>query len=401
MRSFARSRLRGSPLLSALPKGALPKELERRCHIALAMQLLKSPVDQDSGSTLVAYWFAADEPDKAGITLATLLDSLEHEQGRVPPGMLLAIGRTTPLPPAMSLSVQMLVRHAQFRVAKVYDQDTSFFAEDLDTLLRRAGTGDDWAIVLVETSRFQERFEADPGLAVDSFERAMAAATRARLPDDTPYRFPDLVPLAWIQIPHVVTRAHVEAWLRLVESLPASARDWTSEGVSARSTCRILCDRIWLREAAKPDGEARWAETHEELDLVIRTARRMAFPYLEACALRGKITILFEQGRLPDEAAALASTFLATHGHDESCSLLIEDVLGRQYYHAGQHAEALAHLRRALKRRPEVEPYLLCLTANYASRAALVVEPEASIPFAHEAVRLARDGRDVPHLKQR
>ena len=344
----------------------------------------------------MTHFFAAGEADRAGLMLAMLLHSLAQESREISPGLLLAIAWGKPLPDGMSVGVQIYLRHAQGRIAQRYDKDASSVEEELDGLLGRASDTDAWAVVLAETERFERRFGDDPEKAATSFEKALAAAAHARLPDGTVYPIPDLTPLVWARATELATHKHLQVWLRVVRFLRGAARVGATGGVRAERACQHACDRIWLREHRKPQPEAKWAEAYEDLDVVIAAAREMTFPYLEACALRGRITILCEQAGRFEDGAALGAAFLAAHGSDPACVMLIEDVLGRQHDHAGHMEDALAHLERALVEGPRVEPHLACLTANYASRAASSLDPSRSLALAELSVSIARSTPEVP-----
>jgi hypothetical protein len=383
-------RWRLSPLLKAIQSGSLAPDVERACHAALAQALLRHPLDQDSAATLVTHLISSDQVERAGFMLGRLLQSLADEEREVPPGFLLAVFWKMPLPVGMSVGVQISVRHAQALAGERYKRDTSWAVAELEALLSKADDRDAWAIVLVEAQRFSRGFSKDAAKAERSFLRAAAAVPRARLPDGSEYPMPDLAPLVWLQGAAVRTRTQLQVWLRLVARLPVAARDWRDpDGIRATTACQMACDRMWVSDGAK------LAESHEALDEAIAAARAMNFPYLEACALRGKIPLLMEKGGDRDAAITLAEGFLKRHDSDPACSSLIEDALGRSCYHTGLAKDALTHLRRAIEHGESMAPTQLSLTLNYASRAAADAEPEAALPFS---LREAAHARTSPEM---
>jgi hypothetical protein len=383
------ARFRLSPLLNALPSD-LPADVAKHCHLELAHERMKRPLDEDSGASVVGDLAAGGAHDMAGLVLTNLLLALARERREIDPGLLLGLWWDLPLPGEMSQAVQILVRHAQVLAGERYNKPSPVATRDLDELIGRAGDDDQWGVASVEVQRVLHDFEAEPERAVQSFERALAASGRAQLPDGTRYPMPDLAPLAWIQVVHLATRRHIRAWLRLVALLPIDARTWDDgDGGRAAMACQLACDRTWLREIEKGAADRRWGEVHETLDEIRTAARAMGFAYLEACALRAKMTVLSEHNGRREEAIALAAAFLSENGSGKDCVALIEEGLGRLHLFADAPAEALVHLRRALEHGTLLGA-LGPLTANYATRAAAKAEPEAAEEFARTAVELAK-----------
>jgi hypothetical protein len=382
------TRFRLSPLLLALPPD-LPSQVAKDCRLSLARERMKRPLDQDSGASVVGLLTAGGAHDMAGLILTDLLLTLAHDVREIDPGLLLDLWSNAPLPPEMSSAVRILVRHAQVVAGQRYNKPARVAAREFDELIGHAGDDDQWAVASVETQRFMGSFEAEPERAADSLDRALAASTKASLPDGSRYPMPDPAPLVWVQVIHLATPRHLRAWLRLVAHLPAEARTWDDgDGGRAATACIMACDRVWLPEIQKSEADRRWGEVHEALDEVRSAARAIQFAYLEACAVRAKMTVLSEYNGRPEEAIALADASVSEHHDDKACVALIEEGLGRLHFYANAPAEALEHLRRALEHGASLGS-LGPLTANYASRAAAKAEPGAAAELARTTVELA------------
>lgn len=386
-----------SPMLGVLPKDRLAAEVRRHCHAALADQLQSRPLNQDTAVTLVTHYLKAERFDAAGLTLGLVLAHLVEEEALPPPGMLLDLWWSTPLPEGMSRGMQLFLRDTQARVGSRYGRDPCRIELEIDRLAQEVSGIDTWGLVLVTVRRFRQLFKLKPDVAATWMHRGLDALTHSALRELYVEALPNLAPLIWTIVPDVRSRQHVRAWLGLIEALPASERHWDGDdGDRVRTACHLVTNGRWVPESVKPASEQRFAENLDDLEEIARRARSLNFAYLEACALRGIVSIICEFSKKFEDGQARAQEFLS-RSPDERCTILVRDVVGRQLFHAGRFAEALAVLEPLIHAGARLEPLVCGLAANYASRAAAELQPaddSRALACAERAVEIADES---PH----
>ncbi|MGA3122607.1 MAG: hypothetical protein ABSF69_17720 [Polyangiaceae bacterium] len=392
LQPVGQDRLELSPMLAVLPKDQLNPDVRRKCHRVLAQSLRRRPLDEHTAVSVVTHYVQAEDFDAAGMSLALVLTRLVDAREAPAAGLLLDLWWSSPLPAAMSRGMQLFVRDAQARAGPRYARDTSHIEMEIDRIAPNVDGVDGWSLVLVAVRRFRQLFKAKPDEAAKWMRAGFDALSNLDLRRVYVDAVPDLLPLIWTIVPDVTSRAHIRAWLGLIEHLSPVERCWEGDaGERARTACHLVTNGCWVNESMKPVEERRFAERYDDLKEIARRAGAMGFTYLEACALRGVITILCEFAGKFEEGRAVADEFLA-RPVDQHCVTLIRDVVGRQLFHARRFAEALAVLGLVIETGSPQESHVRGLAANYASRAAALLSPPddaTALRFAERAVEIA------------
>ena len=289
------SRWRLSPLLDALPDTNLDSAVVARCHCALAERLQSRTLDQQSTVTAVTHWARGGQPDLACATLATMIDALVRDPRPLPHGLLLELWWSTLLPDGTQAGFGIWLRQAQLRAAARFGLDGEGPARELDALLEAATSRDAWAAVGVLVERFQAAFDERPAVAGVAMRKALSIARAGRLPDDAPYPDRPVRSLVWMAARRVTNRLQLAVWLDLLAVCTSFWADTEFDRALVTRCSMSVCEALWMREEGKAVGVQRWGDVHEDLERVLAAAKKIGSPILAACALRVKITLLWER----------------------------------------------------------------------------------------------------------
>jgi hypothetical protein len=394
------NRLLVSPLIKALGSSDLEIETFKKCHLTLGERLInQGEFNQYDAINALVHFCSAEAFNKAGTILILAFYELEKTDGLVDDGGLSSWCCNQPLPEQMDLGIRLSVRGLQVVVRHKYGKDTSYLVEDLNVLFGQASEREAWAIpgVVANLSRY-------PDLVVSTranryFLTALRCLPQAKMPDGRELVLPSEVSfewLLWANTSEIATAEHLRDWMNTVEQLTPEQRQRAFSAKLAHMGCLRVSDRLWLREADKPEYEQDWHVVLVAIRELAERANRLNLDLLWGCAIRAQIITLAGYHHDLNGALIVAEEALAQASDDPRIQFLIKECLGRQYVYANRNDEALIWLDQALSQHIQAYSLTRMHTLLSASRAAGSQEPYLAIQYAQQAVRLAETSEEIP-----
>jgi hypothetical protein len=339
LRRQSRDRYEPAPLAKALPGSDLQLATERECHTTLAMRIIASRrIDRHDLMDAMFHFVEAKEFDRAGTLFVGALVSIAHED--VPEETIVpAMYTATPLPEEMALSLRLVIRTQQLKIARKQQKAyPRHLLADASRLVSQA-TPEEAAVVanFVTEIAFFDRGDRE------AWSAAMDAV--AKLTDLQPagsalsFMGQSLPNETWGMLFYMVGRAvrtvdDVDRWTDAADRLSVQQRQQVLATAFDRQS---LVNAAWLR-VAKSEAPAwtdvlavhrRWREWAD------RTEDRL----LRAYAARAEIIVRCEYLDDCDAALAFAREMLheASDTHER---FILAEAIATQYRRLRRYEEA-------------------------------------------------------------
>jgi len=390
-----------SPVIDVLGADDLAVATRRGCHAVLGDRLSRQrTLTEHEAVAAITHFVRADEHDRAGLFLASLLHRLHTEDDGFPADFLLAVWAELPLPREMSLGIRLLVRGVQIAVRHQRDLPTDYLTRDADVLLRDATSEDAWAVVAlaVYAPTHSNRYL---GRALAHYSASHLQT--AQLADRRPFLLPDsltLESLVWLHIDAVTSPARLAEWLDVIEGFDGAQRVRAFAGHLAEMACLGMSNRVWLEETAKPDDERNLPALDNALQALANRARGLGGELLWACLVRARIVVHAEY--LGDLAGAtrIADAALGHASTDRRVRFLLAGEIGEQIEMAGRHDNAWPYLEQAVAQQATEYAYLDMILLLVASKARGAHDIADAVGYAQQAVDVARASTEIPRLQR-
>ena len=396
----AQERFRISPLIRTLGSGNVAQPVRQACNRVLAERILRrGALHPGEVNEAIIYFVEARELDRAGLLLIWVLSDMLRLAHPVNDAGLLAMWAESPLPQDMDLGIRLHLRGLQITLRRKWMMEIpSALTSDFATLFEQATTDQAWALLGVLLVAHDE---------VPNVHRALLtifeALPQMKLPNGRQASFSEgehLGALIWSNVLSITSIEDLRDWTRAVELLNPEQRDYAFAQPAAELGCLLVADRLWRKEAAKPEGQQQWDTILEALQDLASRAARLHLELLWACAVCAQIIVRAGYGNDLDSAAATAKAALAQNSADPRVHFLLKECLGRQYVNAGKNEEALHWLQQALDVDTVAYPSEHVFTLLAASRAISQTNQAAALHYAVQAADLAGASSGVTDLER-
>jgi len=390
-----------SPVINVLGADDLAIVTQRDCHAVLGDRLIhRQTLTEYEAVAAITHFVKANEHDRAGLFLASLLHRLYTDNDGSPADFLLAVWAELPLPPEMSLGIRLLVRGVQLAVRHQRDLPTDYVTRDVDALLGHAMPEDAWAVVAlaVYTPTHRNRYIGE-ALAHYSASHSQTAH-RA---DRQPFLLPDgltLESLVWLHIDTVTTPAQLADWLDVIEEFDDVQRTRAFTGHLAEMACLGMTNRVWIEETAKPEGERDLLALDDALQVLAERVRVLGSELLWACLVRARIVVHAEYRGDFEGAIRIADAALSHASTDHRVRFLLASEIGEQIEVAGRHDDAWPYLEQAVAQNATEYAYFYMILLLVASKARGAHDAADAVSYAQQAVELARASAEIPRVQR-
>jgi hypothetical protein len=288
----AEERFRISPLIRTLGSGDVALPVKVACNHVLAERILQRRIlHPDEVNEALVYFVEARELDRAGLMLIWVLSDMLRLAHPVNDAGLLALWIESPLPQDMDLGIRLHLRGLQITLRRKWKMDIpSGLTSDFATLFAQATTDQAWALLGVLLVAHDEVPNAHRAL-LTIFE----ALPQMKLPSGKQAAFSEddhLETLIWSNVLSIASIEDLRDWIRAVELLNPEQRHYAFAQPAAELGCQIVADRLWRKEAAKPEDQQQWDAILEALQDLASWASRLHLELLWACAVCAQIIVL-------------------------------------------------------------------------------------------------------------
>lgn len=390
-----------SPLVRCVGSENLTGATKIGCHLSLAELIVREPMSIYQAQQAIMHFCHARAFDRAGSLFLFLLDQARTLVAGKDIGLLDAMWADSPLPDGMDLNIRLLARGLQLAVLPKYNRPIDYILDDLDRLMAAATEAHRHAITRVAVLAAVYLAERDPDRTLEYIGRALSPSTAQQAGDEDMFdgkgqRLDDVL---WFLVPQLVTVPRLNAWLSILEQLPAERRQRLLTGEDALLGCIVVADRLRLAEAVKPEVQRQWESVVAAVDELRIRARAMGSGVLEAAAIRTLLAVHGEHLRQLDNAVSTATEAITRLKGDPFAIFMIAGMLGRQYALMSRYDEARPMLEAALVQPASIATHERMLTLLAANESFGAVDPNQSIRYAQEAVEIARADERMPVIE--
>jgi len=396
----AQERFRISPLIRTLGSEDVALPVKVACNHVLAERMLQRRIlHPGEVNEALVYFVEARELDRAGLLLIWVLSDMLRLAHPVNDAGLLALWAESPLPQDMDLGIRLHLRGLQITLRRKWKMEIpTGLTSDFAALFEQTTTDQAWALLGVLLVAHDEVPNAHRAL-LTIFE----ALPQMKLPNGRQASFPEedhLGALIWSNVLSIALMEDLRDWIRAVELLNPEQRHYAFAQPAAELGCQIVADRLWRKEAAKPESQQQWDTILEALQDLASRASRLHLELLWACAVCAQIIVRAGYGNDIDAAAATAKAALAQRSADPRVHFLLKECLGRQYVNVGKNEEALLWLQQALDVDTVAYPSEHVFTLLAASRAISPTNQAAALHYAVQAAVLAEASSGITDLER-
>jgi hypothetical protein len=390
-----------SPLVRRIGSDNLGSATKIGCYLCLGNLIVRKPMDVYQAQQAILYFCQAEAFNRAGSLLLFLLDRARTLDAGPDIGLLDAMWAESPLPDGMDLNIRLMLRGLQLALLPKYNRRIDFVLADLDRLMDVATEDHALAVTGVAGFAAVHLAERDPDRTLRYIGRAFSPSvtqqTRCEHASLRETRTADEV--LWLVSRQLTTPARLDAWLSIVERLPAERRQRLLSGEDAVVCCEALASCLRLTEMAKPEAQRHWASVLAAVDDLRIRARNMGSVILEAAAIRTLLAIHGEHLRQLENAVPTATEALNRLHANPRAVFIVAGMLGQQYAFAGSHAEARSMLEMAISQPAGETTYERMMVLLAASQCFGAIDVDQSIEYAQKAVQIARSEESIPAIE--
>jgi len=390
-----------SPVIDVLGADDLMVDTRRDCHAVLGTRLAhRQTLTEYEAVAAITHFVHADEHDRAGLFLASLLHHLYTESDGSSADVLLAAWAELPLPHEMSLGIRLLVRGVQIAARHQRGLPTDYLTRDVDALLRDATPDDAWAIVAlaVYAPTHRNRY-VGRALATYSASQTQDAQPAER----QPFILPDgltLESLIWLHSDAVTSPMQVAEWLDMIEEFDDIQRARAFAGHLAEMACLSMSNRVWIEETTKPEHERDLLALDDDLQVLADRALSLGSELLWACLVHARIVVHAEYLGDLTEAIRIADAALGHPSTDHRVQFLLAGQIGEQIEVADRHDDAWPYLEQAVAQHATEYAYVSMILLLVASKARGAHDVADAVGYAQQAVDLARASAEIPRVQR-
>ena len=393
---------RVAPLLGALGHKNLAPSTVEKTHLHFGQKFFrKKPVTLLDAVQTIGHFHSAKAFDTAAAVLVLSLNAFLRENGAREDFGLSSLWVGVGIPEAVDLKTRLLVRALQAAALQKRGKNSEEMLAELDLLLDRAG-GSDQLGVFGACVTVAIHFSAEkPAVATRYAVRAVKNANAMKqIVRKRKGHIPEVAALVWACGAACRNADDVEAWFTEIAKLDLEQRATLfNRSPMSNTGCQTVCDRLWLKESDKPEGERDWARILKLLTRIEESGREWNSEILSACATRAKIVIHAEYQSELEVAAQLAQTALLEKSEDADVTFLLCECIGRQYRYAKNWASAKQWLDRALEIESDSFPILRQRALLELAVAEEQIDREAAVRSCDRAVALARRSKSLSDLR--
>ncbi|MEG3853165.1 hypothetical protein [Microcoleus sp. Z1_C4] len=381
-----------SPLVKQLGENNLLVETKKSCHLALGNLIVsRHQLGPQDVINAIIHFLGAEVFDRAGLMLIPALGELNSMEILVDDRGLLSLWGSLPLPEQMDLGIRIFLRGLQIAARHKYGKSISYLVEDLDTLLEH--TSEKNAIgVLGAMMATNSVFDNDPIRANRYLRTALHFLPYAQIPGSNEPAFSDeglLGFMIWTNSQGITSPEHLRDWITTIEQLTLEQRQFAFTHEVAEQGCLVVSEKLWLKEAEKPQEEQDWSAILAAYEDLAERANKLALELLWAWAVRSKIIVLGDYLRDANAAVAVAQAAIQQASDAPRVRFLLQEIVGRKYVLINQNNQAIIWLSKALGEETNAYPYLRLKVLIYMSIATGKQDAQLAIEFARQAVSLA------------
>lgn len=397
LQQTADGRFEVSPVVQPIGASQLPAPVTRRVHLAAAAAILaRRRLGLLDVWGAAAHLLGADDHDRvASLLLFAHGSSGGARHWEDPVGLLAFYPPARPLPSSLNTGLAVQLRASQARVAAATGRDPGPYIREAVNRAMTAAPKDEWALVSAGLL-----FLEGDGLHNLPLSLTAAAWVEQFAPGALgPRGHPLKVPLwgegahYWLAADSIRSWSDLFTWMNAVTGLPPPRQHavlWSESGLELMLS---HVDRLWIASAEGAQGAPSLEEATRQLERLRTYAKEHGLPYLYACATRGRMVIEGEYGQRYAQVRALAAEAWSVVPERSPAWFVVKATLGQQEELAGEHAEALRHLRDAVAVQTsglELSRMFALLTA---AEAASVSDASAAALLAEEAMPLLSAAR--------
>ncbi|MEG4418116.1 hypothetical protein QUA70_05845 [Microcoleus sp. LAD1_D5] len=381
-----------SPLVKQLGENNLLVETKKSCHLALGNLIVsRHQLSPQDVLNAIIHFLGAEVFDRAGLMLISALRELNSMEILVNDRALLSLWGRLPLPEQMDLDLRIFLRGEQIAARHKYGKSISYLVQDLDTLLEQAS--DKNAIgVLAAMMATNSVFDNDPIRANRYLRTALHFLPYAQIPGSNEPAFSDeglLGFMIWTNSQGITSPEHLRDWISTIEQLTLEQRQFAFNHEVAEQGCLVVSEKLWLKEAEKPQEEQDWSAMLAAYEDLAERANKLDLELLWACAIRSKIIVLGDYLGDVNAIVAVAQAALQQASEDPRVRFLIQELVGQKYVLINQKNHAVIWLSKALSEETNAYPSRRLKVLIYISIATGEQDAQLAVEFARQAVNLA------------
>jgi len=381
-----------SPLVKQLGENNLLVETKKSCHLALGNLIVsRHQLGPQDVINAIIHFLGAEVFDRAGLMLIPALGELNSMEILVDDRGLLSLWGSLPLPEQMDLGIRIFLRGLQIAARHKYGKSISYLVEDLDTLLEH--TSEKNAIgVLGAMMATNSVFDNDPIRANRYLRTALHFLPYAQIPGSNEPAFSDeglLGFMIWTNSQGITSPEHLRDWITTIEQLTLEQRQFAFNHEVAEQGCLVVSEKLWLKEAEKPQEEQDWSAILAAYEDLAERANKLDLELLWACAIRSKIIVLGDYLGDVNAIVAVAKAAILQASEDPRVRFLIQDLVGQKYVFINKKNQAVIWLSKALGEETNAYPSRRLKVLLYMSIATAEQDAQLAVGFARKAVNLA------------
>ena len=381
-----------SPLLKQLGENNLLVETKKSCHLALGNLIVsRHQLSPQDVLNAIIHFLGAEVFDRAGLMLISALRELNSMEILVDDRALLSLWGSLPLPEQMDLDIRIFLRGEQIAARHKYGKSISYLVQDLDTLLEQAS--DKNAIgVLAAMMATNSVFDNDPIRANRYLRTALHFLPYAQIPGSNEPAFSDeglLGFMIWTNSQGITSPEHLRDWISTIEQLTLEQRQFAFNHEVAEQGCLVVSEKLWLKEAEKPQEEQDWSAMLAAYEDLAERANKLDLELLWACAIRSKIIVLGDYLGDVNAIVAVAQAAIQQASDDPRVRFLLQELVGQKYVLINQKNHAVIWLSKALSEETKAYPSRRLKVLIYISIATGDQDAQLAVEFARQAVNLA------------
>lgn len=386
-------RLLLSPLVKQLGESNLLFETKKSCHLALGDLIVsRHQLGPQDVINAIIHFLGAEVFDRAGLILIPALRELNSMEILVDDRGLLSLWSSLPLPEQMDLGIRILLRGLQIAARHKYGQSISYLVEDLDILFEQASDKNAIGVLGAMMATNSVFSKNDPIRANRYLRTALQFLPYAQIQGSNEPAFSDeglLGFMIWTNSQGITSAEHLRDWISTIEQLTLEQRQFAFNHEVAEQGCLVVSEKLWLKEAEKPQEEQDWSAMLAAYEDLAERANKLDLELLWACAIRSKIIVLGDYLGDVNAIVAVAQAAIQQASDDPRVRFLLQDIVGQKYVLINQKNHAIIWLSKALSEETNAYPSRRLKVLIYMSIATGEQDAQLAVEFARQAVNLA------------